>query len=91
MNREHWQGAIVSFYAEPNKSVINSIPQKGAVRVAGQVIGTFPAPAYGPGRVPEVGLIVRARSGRKVRIGVTEHYVRVVASYLEADGENNRD
>jgi hypothetical protein len=83
-------GAIVSFYPNPNKAVVGCVPQPGAVRHAGTVIGTFPVPPLGPGKIPDLGLLVRGRSKQKKRIAVCEHYAETHGSFKEADATNDQ-
>lgn len=81
-------GAVVSFYPKPDEAVIGTMIQPNAVRVAGEVIGTFPAPPFGKGKIRDLGLVVRGRTNRKMRISINAHYVQKHLNYREADAAN---
>ena len=84
-NAEEYPGKKVVFYANPEKAVIGCLEQPGAVKLVGEVIGTYSIPPYGPGKIPDVGLVVRGRSGRKLRISGVHHYAELFETYTEAD------
>jgi hypothetical protein len=61
------------------------LPKKGAKRLVGEVIGTYDVPPFGPGKITDVGLLVRGRSGKKLKITAVANYVRFYSTWKEAD------
>lgn len=82
-----WNGQIVSFYPTPD-AVEHCMPRSGARRFAGEVVGTFAVEPHGPGKIPDLGLLVRGRTGRKLKITLCTHYVALHKSYPEAEASN---
>jgi hypothetical protein len=78
-------GAKVSFYPEPEKAVIGMIAQPKALRVAGEVVGTSKVVPFGKGKIPDLGLKVRGRSGKTMNISVVANYVERHSNWREAD------
>jgi hypothetical protein len=62
-----------------------SIPQKGEKRLVGEVIGTYDVEPFGPRKIRDVGLLVRGRSGKKLRITAVANYVNFYSTWKEAD------
>ncbi|MFB1500799.1 hypothetical protein [Thiocapsa sp. N5-Cardenillas] len=72
---EQWQGAWITFHPDPSQ-VQRCLPVPGAKLFAGEVIGTSPLPPFGPGKIPDLGLTVRGRSGKITRISLVGNYAR---------------
>lgn len=87
MKAEDWQGQIVSFYLEPAKAVDRGVILPGSVPSAGVVIGTFAVSPWGVGKIPDLGLLVRGRTGREARISIVGNYVERHKDYAQADGK----
>jgi hypothetical protein len=85
MKAEAWMGRIVTFYPKPEEAVIVTVIQNDALLVAGEVVGTYKVPPFGPGKIPDLGLLVRGRSKQKLKITVVANYVEKHSSWKEAD------
>lgn len=83
-----WTGRIVSFYRDADM-VKGCMEQPGAIRYVGEVTGIFPTEPCGPGKIPDVGLIVRGRTGKSMRISAVAHYVKIHETFREADAETS--
>ena len=87
MKAEDWMGRIVTFYPKPEEAVIGGVIQNDALLVAGEVVGTYKVPPFGPGQIRDLGLLVRGRSKRKARISIVANYVEHHSSWKQADAK----
>lgn len=87
MKAEDWTGRIVTFYPKPEEAVIGGVIQSDALLVAGEVVGTYKVPPFGPGKIHDLGLLVRGRSKRKARITVVANYVEHHKNWKQADAK----
>jgi len=87
MKAEDWMGAKVSFYPKPDEAVVGMVVQPGALRFAGEVVGTSKVPPFGMRKIPDLGLKVRGRTGQTMDISVVANYVSRHRNWAEADAE----
>jgi len=85
MKPDDWMGRIITFYHKPDEAVIGCVSQPDAMRLAGEVVGTYKVPPFEPGKIPDLGLLVRGRSKQKLKISVVANYVEKNSSWKEAD------
>jgi len=87
MKPDTWMGRVITFYHKPNEAVIDCVPHPDAVRLAGEVVGTYKVAPFEPGKIPDLGLLVRGRSKQKLRITVVANYVEKHSTWKEADAK----
>lgn len=82
-------GKIAAFYPAPG-AVVNCMPQPGAKRLVGAVVGAAPNGTTTRGAIPDTLLTIRGKSGRSFSVSYVESYANLFETWHEATANASR-
>ncbi len=70
-------GKIVTLYLNPKEAVVGCLPTGQGQKVCGEIVGVRETEPFGTGKIPDLLIRIRGRSGRIMETSMVESYAAI--------------